>query len=386
MEHAFERARAIDEDLVRRFPQVAEYHHGLGGRLNNIAILVANKDVAAASQLLRRAIEHQKTALRLQPGHPTYRAFLHNHYYNLAQKLEDSDPEAAEQVLGEDHPIAKALAEDFPDNPNHRLELLKLLRRRSALRLKRKALQGALADLDEAVNVARTLLTESPDSVFFRSELLGFLRERSDVHLEQNELPAAAADLDESVSLAQKQREVSQNQPFHARMLMNVLWSRAMLRLQQKQADAAVDDLNHSLSIARQQLANCPDSETARQDLLIVLCDLGMARYCAGDDCGALQTLSELNEYANLPAERNGIRCFYVAMAYWKQNKKDEARQWYDKAVEWMDQRTPDDPDLRSLRREAATLMGIEQQTFEMKDESERTSDLGPVAPAKGRE
>ena len=45
-------------------------------------------------------------------------------------------------------------------------------------------------------------------------------------------------------------------------------------------------------------------------------------------------------------------------MSHWQLGKKDEARQWYDKAVEWMEKNKPDDEELKRFRAEAEELLG----------------------------
>ena len=46
-------------------------------------------------------------------------------------------------------------------------------------------------------------------------------------------------------------------------------------------------------------------------------------------------------------------------MAHWQLGHKDEARTWYDKAVEWMDKNQPKNEELLRFRDEAAKLLGI---------------------------
>ncbi len=50
---------------------------------------------------------------------------------------------------------------------------------------------------------------------------------------------------------------------------------------------------------------------------------------------------------------------FFLAMAHWQLGKKDEARQWYDKAVPWMEKNNPKNEELRRFRAEAAALLKI---------------------------
>jgi len=49
---------------------------------------------------------------------------------------------------------------------------------------------------------------------------------------------------------------------------------------------------------------------------------------------------------------------FFLAMTYWHQGNKTDAREMYDRAVAWTDTNKPDAPELRDLRAEAAALLG----------------------------
>ena len=50
---------------------------------------------------------------------------------------------------------------------------------------------------------------------------------------------------------------------------------------------------------------------------------------------------------------------FFLGMAHWQLDHKDEARKWYDEAIEWMDKNQPQNDELRRFRAEAAELLGI---------------------------
>ena len=52
-----------------------------------------------------------------------------------------------------------------------------------------------------------------------------------------------------------------------------------------------------------------------------------------------------------------GIDLFFIAMAQWQLGNKAEARQFYDQAVEWMEQNQPDNGELACFRAEAAELL-----------------------------
>ena len=48
-------------------------------------------------------------------------------------------------------------------------------------------------------------------------------------------------------------------------------------------------------------------------------------------------------------------------MAHWQQGNQDEARQWYQRAVEWMELKKLNDEELLRFRAEAEQLMGISE-------------------------
>jgi hypothetical protein len=50
---------------------------------------------------------------------------------------------------------------------------------------------------------------------------------------------------------------------------------------------------------------------------------------------------------------------FFFAMTYWRLGDKVEARQWFDKAVEWMEKNQPRNEELQRFHAEAAELLGI---------------------------
>src|SRR5262249_51330681 len=64
---------------------------------------------------------------------------------------------------------------------------------------------------------------------------------------------------------------------------------------------------------------------------------------------------------------------FFLAMTHHKLGHKEEARNLYDRGVQWMDKNRPCDVDERLFRREAAQLLGLEPP------ESEPVPELVPA-------
>jgi WD40 repeat protein len=92
---------------------------------------------------------------------------------------------------------------------------------------------------------------------------------------------------------------------------------------------------------------------------------LGVAYYRAGHWQKAIEALTRSMELLN--GHMESFNTFFLAMASWKLGGKEKARQWYDRAVQWMDKNQqalhhPHDEELRRFRAEAAELLGIAAQ------------------------
>jgi tetratricopeptide (TPR) repeat protein len=85
---------------------------------------------------------------------------------------------------------------------------------------------------------------------------------------------------------------------------------------------------------------------------------LGVANYRAGEFQSAVIALSRSME---LRSGGDAADHFFLAMAYERLGDRKRARTWYDKAVQWMDQRSPQaEGDLR-YRAEASETLGIKE-------------------------
>jgi serine/threonine protein kinase/Flp pilus assembly protein TadD len=90
-------------------------------------------------------------------------------------------------------------------------------------------------------------------------------------------------------------------------------------------------------------------------------CDtLGAAQYRAGHWQEAISALQKYRELRTTDAEWTNP--FFLAMAHWQLGNKDEAVQWYDKAVDWMARRNANSELMVRLRTEAAELLKIDKK------------------------
>jgi len=87
---------------------------------------------------------------------------------------------------------------------------------------------------------------------------------------------------------------------------------------------------------------------------------LGIALYYSDqwqEAIDSLQKAIELNKVSkNYPSSCD---YFFLAMAHWQLNQKEEARKWYDQAVEWMEKDKSQDEEFVRFRDEATKLLNI---------------------------
>jgi tetratricopeptide (TPR) repeat protein len=83
---------------------------------------------------------------------------------------------------------------------------------------------------------------------------------------------------------------------------------------------------------------------------------LGAAHYRAGDWKAAVTALEKAMK---LREGGDAFDWFFLAMAHWQLGDKKQARQWYDKAVPWMEKNKSQDEELCRFRAEAAELLGV---------------------------
>jgi tetratricopeptide (TPR) repeat protein len=83
---------------------------------------------------------------------------------------------------------------------------------------------------------------------------------------------------------------------------------------------------------------------------------LGIARYRAGDWRAAVRAVVKSRELHNSSEIGDQL---YLAMAYWHQGERDQARSWYDRASSWMERNELKNQQLLHLRDEAAAMLGL---------------------------
>jgi tetratricopeptide (TPR) repeat protein len=100
---------------------------------------------------------------------------------------------------------------------------------------------------------------------------------------------------------------------------------------------------------------------------------LGAACYRAGDWNQAIEALEKSESLS--PGQYVDHNGFFLAMAHWQRGSQADARQWYERAVQWMEKNNPKDAELRRLREEASKLLGVSESQAEKKRPSDPRQD-----------
>jgi uncharacterized protein HemY len=112
-------------------------------------------------------------------------------------------------------------------------------------------------------------------------------------------------------------------------------------------------DPQRSVELARKAVEQVPEDGSYWDTL-------GVAFYRAGKWQDAIDALQKSEEL--LPGEVLSSNAFFLAMAHWQLDQKEEARQWYDRAAEWMDHNRTQDEELQQFRAEVEDLLGVKEQ------------------------
>lgn len=115
--------------------------------------------------------------------------------------------------------------------------------------------------------------------------------------------------------------------------------------------DVSLRDSTLAVELAAKATQQAPQTRAFRNTL-------GVACYRAG------QWRDAVNHLEQSMASSNGGDAFdwlFLAMTQWQLNDKDDARKWFDKAIDWIDAnaKEKENDELRRFRTEAASLLGI---------------------------
>jgi hypothetical protein len=116
-------------------------------------------------------------------------------------------------------------------------------------------------------------------------------------------------------------------------------------------------DPQRAIELTRQIIASRPHGSWI--ELSHCQHTLDVAQYRTGDWKATWESLVR-SWYGVKPWD--GPVAFVFAMTRWQRGAKKDAREFYDKTVQWMDKNKPRDLELRRFRAEAAQMLGVKEK------------------------
>jgi eukaryotic-like serine/threonine-protein kinase len=105
---------------------------------------------------------------------------------------------------------------------------------------------------------------------------------------------------------------------------------------------------------------------------------LGVAHYRLGNWKEAIANLEKAEKLA--PGKFLAWNAFFLAMAHWQIGDQEQARNWYDRAILWMEKNQSSNEELRRFRAEAEELISEKEK----RNQSQKHRDRTTVSQSRG--
>jgi tetratricopeptide (TPR) repeat protein len=229
--------------------------------------------------------------------------------------------------------IRTKLANDFPTVPEHRYDLAQSDNNMGILLLDLGKHEEALAAFREALVISEGLVKEFPTVPNYQSDFVRF----------SGNLAALLSRFGRYEEAEKLCRQHVNQWPHSPDAHNGLAWFLATC------PDLKFRKVAEAVTLAKRAVQVSPDNGGYWNTL-------GVAQYQARDCQAALEALQKSMQLSN-GGDSNDW--FFLAMAHWQLGDKEQARKWYDQAVQWMAKNQPQNDELRCFRDEAAELLGI---------------------------
>jgi serine/threonine protein kinase len=356
-EREYRAAVSLRENLLAREPDSVEYRHDLAASATELGRVLqgcgrpeeAEKEYYRALQLLEAVVSNPERAEAdrdsgsLSALQPQKDAASQNLLGTLQSQLAGlswsrGQLNEAAQLLQRaiDH---QRLALKFrPRNATTRKNLAGLLERLAQVQRRLRAFTEAEAAYRQALTFQEKLTEDFPRVPHYWSDLARMRQELGDL-LTARGRREEAGQAYAWVLVVRKQ--LVQKFPAVPAYCRDLAWLLATC------ADPQFRDAAQAVRLARQAVERAPQGGDCWRAL-------GVACYRAGDWRGAVTALGKATD---LHAGGDSTEWFFLAMAHWQLGERSQARDWYTRAVPWMEKNRPGDEQLQRFHAEAASLL-----------------------------
>ncbi|MHC4547564.1 MAG: serine/threonine-protein kinase [Planctomycetota bacterium] len=323
--------RVLDE-LVKKHPDIPYYQLELAAAHGDLGWLLGTAGrLQDAQKEFQRKIEILN-GLESTLNNRAYRYDRAAAYVNLANTL--SDPGQKEGLYRQSLAMFRDLADDYADIPYRRHVASSLLALADVLQSNERN-EEAKKCYDEAIDVMRRLVDEFSENPDFRY-YLG--RTHYCFALYYANFVGRPRDA------AREYRNALEVKPDNVEWLNEFAWYLVTC------PDPAVRNAREAVALAERAVGLADEEPAYWNTLGVALCGAGKWK----------EAIPALKKSIELTSGGSAFDWFFLAMAQWKLGEKTKARQWYWKAVAWMEKNKPDDEDLNRFRAEAEALLGLD--------------------------
>ena len=277
---------------------------------------------------MRQALDIHAKLTADFPNEREYRARLARSYDALIEAFVPQGMQAeVEETLRQAMKMFEELAVAHPDVPDFLRFRADSLHQLAQLQTSNKQFEEAEEADRQAIDAYKKIIAAFP--------------QYDDLGMVYLDLAALLAGSDRPDEAADSYRKALQHIPTDAQALNNVAWAFAT------SADIRLWNPELAVEIATKAVELRPQDANFHNTL-------GVAHYRAANWQDAIDWLNKST------AGRNGGDSndwFVLAMAHERLAHKDEARKWFDQAVEWMEKHAPQNEELLRFRREAEDLL-----------------------------
>jgi serine/threonine protein kinase/tetratricopeptide (TPR) repeat protein len=378
---AYDQAAGLHDDLRREFPDKARYKVALANTLLNTASLLWDQNQAEElDPVYQRILGLYRGAVEAAPDNRHFNAELALGLEDQGQfSLNTGRVSQAEKAVREGLRIRRRLlASGYMKDSTERstarslVSLGRVLAATSRVHEAEQSYREAITLLDRPVQ-------DSPESALRQADLAGTLAGLAGLLKEPDRRSEAEEIRRRVIRIREKlTADFPENSQYRRELVLSYLHLASLLwelgrqtetaqpyrkALEQESEDPAVNnelawflatgpeaglrDAGQAVRLAKKAVAAQPQSRNYRNTL-------GVALYRHGDDKAVVE---ELETAMTLGAGGNSVDWFFLAMAHWRLGNRDQARTWFDRAVQWMEKNKPHDDELRRFRAEAETIL-----------------------------
>ena len=350
-EAAFQEEIDLAQPLAAQSPNDSDYQSAIGGGLSNRAVIaIRRRDLAGARTLFERAIPYHRLALKAAPSIMKYRQALSHGQENVSlARAQLGDRAGAVEAMREVITLAEGIAGDFPNVPRYRRDLAQSCCNLGGILKGSGQPHEAERAYRRALDEFQSLASRFPDVPGHQWDLATGHKNLAQLLSSERRFQQARDSFSEAISLFEDLMAKFPQWPSSREMLAEV--SNSLAFLLATCSDSQVRQPARAVELAKRAVELDP-----RKGLYWGT--LGVA-YCRTLDWDS--GLKALDKSSELNAGGAADTWFFLAMAYWHKGAKDQARQWYDKAVVGMEKDRPGNAELLRFRAEAAALLGVNE-------------------------